>query len=197
MNEDRRDIFKKLGLLGASALALAGVSKRAKAFEGNEQQNPLLGLWDLTIPVQPAVGLPVPLLYKYAISEGGYVATGNYDIDANFNGGFTYSPTMGTYARTNFPNSYQLRERSWVFDSTNNNSPAGSTDFTGTAVVAADGKSWSGAGTFIQYDVNGNVVATNTNFTFSATRFTPGQPTAAPSGSHAVAGPRGMRLRGG
>ena len=98
MNEDRRDIFKKFGMLGASALALMGV--------------PLLGLWDLTIPVQPAVGLPVPLLYKYAISEGGYVATGNYDTDANFNGGFTYSATMGTYARTNFPNSYRLRERS-------------------------------------------------------------------------------------
>ena len=89
-----------------------GMSNRAKADDRNEQQNPLLGLWDLTIPVQPAVGLPVPLLYKYAISEGGYVATGNYDTDANFNGGFTYSATMGTYARTNFPNSYRLRERS-------------------------------------------------------------------------------------
>ena len=30
MNEDRRDIFKKLGLLGASALALAGVSQNAR-----------------------------------------------------------------------------------------------------------------------------------------------------------------------
>jgi hypothetical protein len=197
MNEDRRDIFKKFGMLGASALALMGVSNRAKADDRNEQQNPLLGLWDLTIPVQPAVGLPVPLLYKYAISEGGYVATGNYDTDANFNGGFTYSATMGTYARTNFPNSYRLRERSWVFfQSSNNNNPAGSTDFTGTAVVAGDGKSWSGAGTFIQYDVNGNMVAANTNFTYSATRFSPGQP-AAPSGSAAVAGPRGIRLRGG
>ena len=124
------------------------------------------------------MGLPVPLLNKYAISEGGYVAAGNYDIDANFNGGFTYSPTMGTYARTNFPNSYLLRERSWVFDSTNNNSHAGSTDFTGAAVVAGDGKSWSGAGTFIQYDVNGNVVATDANFTYSATGFAPGQPAA-------------------
>ena len=193
MEQARRDLFKRMAMVSASALALVGASKRAKAVEGTAQQDPLVGLWDLTIPVQPAVGLPVPLIYKYAISEGGYVATGNYDIDVTFNGGFTYSPTMGTYARTNFPNSYRLRERAWVFDSGNN--PAGSTDFTGTAVVAGDGKSWSGAGTFVQYDVNGNVVATNTNFTYSATRFSPGQPVAAPSGSGAVAGPRGMRLR--
>ena len=112
MEQDRRDLFKKIAAFGASALALVGVSKSAKAFEGNEQQNGLLGLWDLTIPVQPAVGLPVPLVYKYAISEGGYVATGNYDADAAFNGGFTYSPTMGTYTPTTFRNSYLLRERS-------------------------------------------------------------------------------------
>ena len=99
-------------------------------------------LWDLTIPVQPAVGLPRSSpLYKYAISEGGYVATGNYDIDANFNGGFTYSPTMGTLRPDEFSKFLPApREESWVFDSTNNNSPAGSTDFTGTAVVAADGE---------------------------------------------------------
>jgi hypothetical protein len=169
MEQDRRDLFTKIGTLGATALGVVGIATRAKADDRNEQQNSLLGLWDLTIPVQPAVGLPVPLLYKYAISEGGYVATGNYDSDASFNGGFTYSPTMGTYARTNFPNSYRLRERSWVFDSSNN--PAGSTDFTGTAVVVGDGKSWSGSGTFVQYDVNGKVVATNKNFTYTAVRF--------------------------
>ena len=168
MNEDRRDIFKKFGMLGASALALMGVSKRAKAFEGNEHQNPLLGLWDLTIPVQPAVGLPVPLLYKYAISEGAYVATGNEDANAALVG-FKYSPTMGTYARANFPNSFRLRERGWAYDASGNF--AGYSDFTGTAVVAGDGKTWSGSGTYTQYDVNGNVVATNTNFTYSAVRF--------------------------
>jgi hypothetical protein len=169
MDEDRRDLFKKFGVLGAGALALVGVAKRAKAFEGNEQQNPLLGLWDLTIPVQPAVGLSVPLLYKYAISEGAYVATGKYDADAAFNGGFTNSPTMGTYARANFPNSYRLRERAWVMDSSGN--PAGSSDFAGTALVAADGKTWSGSGTLTQYDSNGNVVFTIANFTYSAVRF--------------------------
>ena len=38
-------------------------------------------------------------------------------------------------------------------------------------MVAGDGKTWSGSGTYKQYDVNGNVVATNTNFTYSAVRF--------------------------
>jgi hypothetical protein len=169
MDQDRRDLFRKFGMLGASALALLSVSKRAKAVEGNEHQNPLLGLWDLTIPVQPAVGLPVPLYYKYAISEGAYVATGNEDANAALVG-FKYSPTMGTYART-FPNSYRLRERSWAYDA--NGAWAGYSDFSGTAAVAADGNSWSGSGTYTQYDVNGNVVATNTNFTYSAVRFSP------------------------
>jgi hypothetical protein len=168
MVQDRRDLFNKIGMLGATALAAVGIAKSARADDRNEQPNPLLGLWDLTIPVQPAVGLPVPLLYKYAISEGAYIATGNEDANAALVG-FTYSPTMGTYARTNFPNLFRLRERSWVFDASNN--PAGSTDFTGTAAVAGDGKSWSGAGTFIQYDLNGKVVATNKDFTYTAVRF--------------------------
>src|SRR5271165_425520 len=85
MERDRRDLLTKIGMLGASALALMGMSKHAKA--DDQVQNPLLGLWDLTIPVQPAVGLPVPLLYKYAISQGAYVAAGDYDADAAFNGG--------------------------------------------------------------------------------------------------------------
>jgi hypothetical protein len=49
--------------------------------------------------------------------------------------------------------------------------PAGSSDFTGTAVVAGDGRSWSGSGTLTQYDVNGKVVFTAANFTYSAVRF--------------------------
>jgi hypothetical protein len=183
MEQDRRDLFKKIGTFGASTLALVGATKSAKAFEGNEQQNPLLGLWDLTIPVQPAVGLPVPLIYKYAISEGGYVATGNYDADVVFNGGFTYSPTMGTYTSTTFRNSYLLRERSWVFDSSGN--PAGSTDFNGTATVAADRKSWSGSGSYIQYDVNGKVLFTNIEFTYTASKFSPESVNGAQAGAGA------------
>ena len=74
MEQDRRDVFKTIGTLGASALALMGVSKPAKADEA-AASNPLVGLWDMTIPIQ--VGLPTPLYYKYAISEGAYVATGS------------------------------------------------------------------------------------------------------------------------
>ena len=111
MEQNCRDVFKKIGMLGASALALVGVSKRAKADDRNERQNPRLGLWDLTIPVQQ--GLLAPLYYKYAISEGGYVATGNEDANADYLLPYTYGPTMGTYTRTG-PYSYRLRERRWV-----------------------------------------------------------------------------------
>src|SRR5271169_3877107 len=83
MEQDRRDVFKKIGMLGATALALVGVSKPAKAdYDWREHENLLPGLWDMVIPVQPQVGVPVPLYFKYAISEGGFVVTGNYDIDA-------------------------------------------------------------------------------------------------------------------
>jgi hypothetical protein len=162
MNRDRRDLFKKVGMLGASALALVGASKSAKAFEGNENQTPLLGLWDLTFP--PPLDA---LIYKYAISEGGYVATGNQDANPTPSNPYTYSPTMGTYTRTG-PNSYRLRERSWVMDPKGN--PAGSSEFTGTAVVARDGNSWSGSGTYIQYDLKGKVLL-NEPLTYTAVKF--------------------------
>ncbi len=159
MDKDRREVFTKIGMLGASALALLGASKRAKAFEGNEQQNPLLGLWDLTFP--PPLDA---LIYKYAISEGGYVATGNQDASPH---PYTYSPTMGTYTRTG-PNSYRLRERGWAMDAKGN--PAGSFEFKGTAVVAYDGKSWSGSGTYVQYDLKDNVLL-NQPLTYTAVKF--------------------------
>jgi hypothetical protein len=166
MQQDRRDVFKKIGMLGASALALVGVSKRAKADDRNERQNPLLGLWDLTVPIQQ--GLLAPLYYKYAISEGGYVVAGNEDANANFLLPYTYSPSMGTYTRTG-PNSYRLRERRWAMGA--GGVPAGSSDFTGAAVVAGDGRSWSGSGTYIQYDLTGINVVLTLPLTYSAVRF--------------------------
>ena len=167
MEQGRRDIFRKIGMLGASALAFMGVSKQATAFEGNEHQNPLLGLWDIVIPVQTVVGVPVPLYFKYAISEGGFVVTGNYDIDATFNGGFTFSPGMGTYVKTGH-NSYKWRHRTWVFDASGN--PAGTTDNFGSITVSGDGKTFSATGTTIQYDVNGKEVYKAADFVFSGTR---------------------------
>jgi hypothetical protein len=165
MEQDRRNIFKKIGMLGASAFALTGLSKSAKA--DDERQNPLLGLWDAVIPVQSQVGVPVPLYFKYAISEGGFVVTGNYDIDVTFNGGFTFSPGMGAYAWAG-PNSYRWRHQTWVFDSKAN--PAGTTDNFGTLIVAWDGKTFSAKGTTIQYDVNGKEVYKAADFVFSATK---------------------------
>jgi len=164
MEQGRRDVFKKIGILGATALAMVGVSKRAKADEG-WSSNPLLGLWDMTIP--PAGGSPT-IYYKYAISEGAYVCTGNEDSNAPFNGGYEYSPTMGTYTRTSFF-TFRLRERTWAFDSSGN--PAGSADFKGTATVATDGKTFAGSGTLNQYDLNGNVVFTIADFTYTAVKF--------------------------
>jgi hypothetical protein len=169
MEQGRRDLFKTIGTLGASALALAGVSKPAKADDGlGGHQDTLVGLWDMTIPVQKQVGVSVPLYFKYAISEGGFVVTGNYDIDATFNGGFTFSPGMGTYVQTG-PNSYRWRHQTWVFDASAN--PAGATDNFGTITVAGDGKTFSATGTTIQYDVNGKQVYKAADFVFSAVRF--------------------------
>jgi hypothetical protein len=122
----------------------------------------------MVIPVQPQVGVPVPLYFKYAISKGGFVVTGNYDIDATFNGGFTFSPGMGTYVQTGH-NSYRWRHRTWVFDSKAN--LAGSTDNFGSLIVAEDGKTFSAKGTTIQYDVNGKEVYKAADFVFNGTRF--------------------------
>ena len=157
MEQDRRDTFRKIGLLGAGALAWAGLSKVAKADVGGEGQNPLLGLWDMTIP-----GAPI-LYYKYAISEGAYVCTGSLDYNSSVFG-FSYGPTMGTYVQVSL-RSYRLRERNWAFDPANN--PAGSSDFTGTATVSHDGKSFSGSGVYTQYDVNGGQIFAE-NITYTA-----------------------------
>lgn len=163
MDRDRRELFKRIGGLGASALAFLGASKRAKADEA-AASNPLVGLWDLTIPLQ---GGSAALYYKYAISEGAYVATGNEDANPNFLLPYTYSPTMGTYVRSGH-NSYRLRERAWAMDAKGN--PAGYSDFTGTAVVAPDGRSFVGSGAYIQYDLNGAVVL-NLPITYTAVKF--------------------------
>jgi hypothetical protein len=167
MEQDRRDVFKKIGLLGATALGLVGISKVAKADEA-AASNTLVGLWDLTFPPPNN-----NLIYKYAISEGGYVATGNLDATAAVFG-FAYSPTMGSYIRTGH-NSYRLRERSWAMDPKGN--PAGSTDFTGSATVAENGKTFAGSGTYTQYDLNGDVLFAQP-ITYTATKF----PTVPPTG---------------
>jgi hypothetical protein len=170
MEQDRRDLLKKIGMFGAGALF--GVSKRATA-DSPVAQNPLLGLWDLTIP--PFEG-GAALYYKYAISEGGYVATGNQDVNPGAFPPFTFSPTMGTYTRTG-PSSYLIRERAWAmtFNSVPPGAPVGFSDFTGTAVVAKDGNSWSGSGTWTLYDLSSppNVLSQSVNFPYSAVRFAP------------------------
>jgi hypothetical protein len=143
--QDRRAMFRKVGLLGAGVLTLVGLSKPAQADVGGEGRNPLLGLWDMTIP-----GSPV-LYFTFAISEGAYVCTGNYDSNSSVFG-FTFGPTMGTYVQVG-ARSYRIRQKAWPFDPAGN--PAGAAYFTGTANVSTDGKSFSGAGIVTQYDLNG------------------------------------------
>jgi hypothetical protein len=166
MDKDRRDLLQKIGMFGASALALMGVSKRGRADEATPS-NPLVGLWDMTIPPPPGPNGGPTLYYKYAISEGAYVCTGNLDA-TTVPFGFKYSPTMGTYVRTGH-NSYRLRERAWaMYD---NGEPAGYSDFTGTAIVAPDGKSFSGSGAFNQYGLDNKPVFPAQNITYTAVRF--------------------------
>ena len=158
MEKNRRDILKKVGLLGAAALALVGVERRAKATAAS---NPLLGLWDMVIPGKPT------LYYKYSICEGAYVATGSTDFNTDGKGSKS-SPTMGTYILVS-PNVFRVRERSWTMDS--NGDPSGSAEFLGTFTVDGDRNSFKGSGTYTQYNLKGVVVFKETKVVLSATKF--------------------------
>jgi hypothetical protein len=51
-----------------------------------------------------------------------------------------------------------------------NGNPAGYTDFEGSAMVAPDGRSFSGSGTLTQYDLNGKVVFTEKDIPYTAVK---------------------------
>jgi hypothetical protein len=147
MQHDRRNVFAKIGLLGAGALAWTGLPKAARADASASENNPLLGLWEVTLP-DP--GYPTNY-YKMAISEGAYVTTSNLDADPSVYG-FTYAPTFGTYARV-APTKYRFHDTGWVFDPASH--PAGSTNTLGIITVSQDRKSFSAEGLFRQYDASG------------------------------------------
>ena len=158
MHQDRRNAFTKLGLIGAGALAWAGLPKAARADAEDAPHNPLLGLWEVTIP-DP--GYPTNY-YKMAVSEGAYIATSNLDADPSVYG-FSYAPTMGTYVQVGV-RGYRIRDMGWVFDPANH--PAGSTDSVGTIRVSQDGKSFFADVLFRQYDANGKqLLAQEFNYT--------------------------------
>ena len=120
--------------------------------------NPLIGMWEMTV-----VGNVGTYLYKYAISDGTWVALGNIDL-AFLN--YRYSSTVGAYVK-NADGSYSYRERGWTF--TRGGVCNGSFESNGTFVLDADGSTFRGPGTFKQFDLAGNTILTE-NFTVVATK---------------------------
>lgn len=140
----KREFLKKLGLLSGGAAA--GVAS-SSALTAAGEANPLVGLWEMTVVSKTAT-----YRYLYSISDGAYVATGS--IDEGFQG-FKYGPTMGSY--TMQPDgSYRYIEKGWVFDMRGAN--VGAFRSAGTFKLGAGQRSFSGPGTFTQFDVNGKVV---------------------------------------
>lgn len=132
------DFLKRLGFLALAApLAAVQSPKKADAADSGE---PIVGLWEGVYQAGKAT-----YHYIWSISRGAYVATG--DVDENYMG-FKYGTIMGTYAR-NGDGSYRYRERGYVFDLRGRN--VGSFTSTGTLRIAGD--TFSGPGTFVQYDL--------------------------------------------
>lgn len=120
--------------------------------------NPLIGIWDMT--VQGELGT---YHYKYTISEGSWVASGNIDPGL-FN--FQYGPTLGTYVK-NDDGSYRYREIGWTY--TRGGVCNGSFESIGTFILDAPGNTFSGPGTFKQFDLTGKTILTE-NLTVVATK---------------------------
>ena len=150
----KSDFLHKLGLMTSSVVAAAVTTQpvpAAAAAEddtGAEEDDALTGLWEMTVK-----GTMGTYRYFYAIADGAYTCTGN--IDAGF-AGFSYSPSMGAYTREGKSNSYRYLEKGWVFDRKGNN--VGTFQSSGTFQLAATGRSFSGPGTFAQFDLKGKQV---------------------------------------
>ena len=163
MEQDRRDVFKKIWHARRKRACGHRRFEARQSLQGERAAQPA------PRPLGPHVPAAPRRSHLQIRDFGRRVRrhTGNQDANPHFFPPYTYSPTMGTYTRTG-PNSYRLRERGWAMDASG--APAGSSDFTGTAVVASDGKSWSGSGTYIQYDIKGNVVLSQP-LTYTAVKF--------------------------
>ena len=136
----------------ASALVKSPMSTEASS------DNPLIGLWEMTV-----VGEASTYLYKYTISENTWIAVGN--IDGGFFN-FRYSPTLGAYAK-NADGSYRYREIGWTY--TKGGVCNGSFESIGTFILDASGNTFSGPGSFKQFDLTGRTILTD-NFTVVATK---------------------------
>ena len=124
---------------------------------GPAKTHDLAGLWEMVV-----TGSAV-YRYKYAISAETWIANG--EIDQKFQE-FKFSPTIGAYAR-NADGSYRYRETGWTY--TLDGVCNGTFESTGTFVVDAAGKTFSGPGTFKMLDLSGKATFTEP-FTVKATR---------------------------
>jgi hypothetical protein len=119
----------------------------------------LVGIWDMTV-----TGSAV-YKYKYSISVGTWVASG--DIDQGFLN-FHFGPTHGAYAK-NADGSYRYREIGWTYS--RGGVRTGSFESIGTFTVDGSGNQITGPGVFRLIDLKGNVVISE-NFTVVANRLT-------------------------
>lgn len=108
--------------------------------------NPLVGIWEMTVQGNNTY------LYKYAISDGTWVANGN--IDRGFLN-YTFSPTTGAYVK-NGDGSYSYRERGWTY--TRGGVCNGAFESTGDFQLDASGTSFAGPGVFKIFDLSGNTI---------------------------------------
>lgn len=162
MKYQTRQRIQTLGLI----LALSGLGMTISQLSRNSvtaanpagSPNPLIGLWNMTV-----VGQVATYQYKYTISEGTWVASGN--IDQGFYN-FVYGPTLGAYTQ-NADGSYSYREMGWTY--ARGGVCNGSFESVGTFVLDGSGNSFSGPGTFKQFDLSGKTILTD-GFTVVATK---------------------------
>ena len=151
----KTDFLKRLGLI-ACAAPIAAIQTASPA-DAASDSDVLVGLWSATVSGQAIYK------YVYSISRGTYVATGN--IDEGFMN-FKFGPTLGEYTQ-DADGSYRYRERVWVFDMKGNN--VGWATSTGTFRLDHSRSTFSGPGTYTQYDLHSKVVM-NEKFMLTATR---------------------------
>jgi hypothetical protein len=160
MNDQKKRTTQMFGLIVA-LLALTAwfalPSRNSVVNAATSVDNPLVGMWEMTVQGSATYH------YKYAISDGTWVATG--DIDGNFYG-YRYSPTVGAYAK-DAGGSYSYRERGWTY--TQGGICNGTFESTGRFELDASGGTFSGPGVFKQFDLKGRTILSEP-FTVVATK---------------------------
>lgn len=155
MRNQQRSTWQVFGLVMAllasiSWLVLPNRNSESIANAGPGSGNPLVGIWEMKVQGNATYH------YKFAISEGTWVANG--DVDLGFLG-FRFSPTTGAYVK-NSDGSYSYRERGWTY--TRGGVCNGSFESTGTFELDTSGNTFSGPGVFKMFDLDGKTIFTET-----------------------------------